>query len=168
MEDNISQVVLPKKRPTFITVLCILSFIGSGGFGLLQSVYQYVTFDQTYPNKVAQIEEGIQKLEDAGMDSGFFYESAQNGLLVLEKTAENLAPMTATNVLFALLSLLGIFLMFKLKKNGFYLYAVANLFWMLVPIYFIGMEVGMMTLGIAGIITILFIILYAVNLKHME
>ncbi|MCZ4694189.1 hypothetical protein DWB61_05215 [Ancylomarina euxinus] len=167
MED-ITQIVVPKKRPTFITVLCILSLIGSGGFGLLQPLYQYVTFDKTYPDKLAQIEEGLERMEDAGMDSGFLYETAQNGLLILEKTAENLGPMTATNILFALLSLLGIFLMFKLKKNGFYLYSAVNLFWMLVPLYFIGMEVGMMTLGIGGFITILFIILYAVNLKHME
>jgi len=167
MED-ITQVVLPKKRPTFITVLCILSLIGSGGFGIIQPIYQYFTFDQTYPEKVAQIEEGLEKMEDAGMDSGFFYDMAVNGQLALEKTAENLDMMTLTNILFAMLSLLGVFLMFKLKKNGFYLYSAVNLFWMLVPIYFIGFEVGMMTLGIAGFVTVLFIILYAVNLKHME
>ena len=167
MED-ITQVVTPKKRPTFITVLCILSFIGSGGFGLLQPLYQYATFDNTYPQQVEQIEQGIEQMEDAGMDSGTFYDMAVNGLIALEKTKENLAPMTATNVLFALFSLVGIFLMFKLKKNGFYLYTVVNLFWMLVPLYFIGPEIGMMMLGFGAAITILFIILYAVNLKHME
>ncbi len=168
MEDNITQVVQAKKRPTFITVLCILSLIGSGGFGLLQPLYQYVTFDKTYPEKVAQIEDGIEKMEDAGMDSGFFYDMAVNSLVALEKTSENLGPMTAANVVFALLSLLGIFLMFRLKKNGFYLYSVVNLFWMIVPIYFIGFEMGMMMLGFGAFVTILFIILYAVNLKHME
>jgi hypothetical protein len=167
MED-ITQVAVAKKRPTFITVLCILSLIGSGGFGLFQSAYQYITFDTSYPNSVAKITEAIETLEDAGMDSGFMYESAQNGLYALEKTAENLVPMTTANILFALLSLLGVFLIFKLKKNGFYLYSVVNLFWMLVPVYFIGMEAGMMMLGFGALITILFIILYAVNLKHME
>jgi len=167
MED-ITQIVLPKKRPTFITVLCILSLIGSGGFGLLQPLYQFVTFEKSYPEKIAQIETGLEQMEDAGMDSGFLYDTAVNGLVVLEKTKENLVPMTAAHVVFALLSLLGVFLMFKLKKNGFYLYSLVNLFWMLVPIYFIGMEVGMMVLGFGGFVTILFIILYAVNLKHME
>ena len=167
MED-ITQIVLLKKRPTFITVLCILSLIGSGGFGLLQPLYQFVTFEKSYPEKLEHIQKGIEQMEDAGMESGFLYDMTVNGQIVLEKTKENLVPMTATNVIFALLSLLGIFLMFKLKKNGFYLYSVVNLFWMLVPIYFIGMEVGMMMLGIGGFITILFIILYAVNLKHME
>ena len=167
MED-ITQVVLPKKRPTFITVLCILSLIGSGGFGLLQPLYQFVTFEKSYPEKIDQIEKGLEQMEDAGMDSGFLYDMTVNSMVVLEKTKENLVPMTAANVAFALLSLLGIFLMFRLKKNGFYLYSVVNLFWMLVPVYFIGMEVGMMMLGFGALITILFIILYAVNLKHME
>jgi len=168
MEDNITQVVQPKKRPTFITVLCILSLIGSGGFGLLQPLYQFVTFEKSYPEKLEQIEKGLEQMEDAGMESGFLYDMAVNGQIVLEKTQENLVPMTAANVIFALFSLLGIFLMFKLKKNGFYLYSVVNLFWMLVPVYFIGMEVGMMTLAMGGGFTILFIILYAVNLKHMK
>lgn len=168
MEDNISQVVVPKKRPTFITVLCILSLIGSGGFGLLQPLYQFVTFEKSYPEKIEQIEKGLEQMEDAGVDSGFFYDMTVNGLVVLEKTKENLFPMTAANVVFALLSLFGIFLMFKLKKNGFYLYSAVNLFWMFVPIYFIGMEVGTMMLGFGAFVTILFIILYAVNLKHME
>jgi len=167
MED-ITQVVLPKKRPTFITVLCILSLIGSGGFGLLQPLYQFVTFEKSYPEKIDQIEKGLEQMEDAGMDSGFLYDMTVNSMVVLEKTKENLVPMTAANIIFALFSLLGIFLMFRLKKNGFYLYSVVNLFWMLVPVYFIGMEVGMMMLGFGALITILFIILYAVNLKHME
>lgn len=168
MEDNITQVVQTKKRPTFITVLCILSLIGSGGFGLLQPLYQFATFEKSYPEKLEQIEKGLEQMEDAGMESGFLYDMAVNGQIALEKTAENLVPMTAANVVFALFSLFGVFLMFKLKKNGFYLYSVVNLFWMLVPVYFIGMEVGMMTLAMGGGGTILFIILYAVNLKHME
>ena len=168
MEDNITQVVQAKKRPTFITVLCILSLIGSGGFGLIQPLYQYATFDNTYPKQIEQIEKSIEQLEDAGMDSGTFYDMAVNGLIALEKTKENLAPMTAAHVIFALFSLLGVFLMFKLKKNGFYLYSVVNLFWMLVPVYFIGMEAGMLMLGMGAFVVILFIILYAVNLKHME
>lgn len=167
MEENITQVVLPKKRPTFLTVLCILTFIFSGGSGLY-SVYEYLTFDKNYPAQVAQIEKALETLEDAGMDSGFIYDSTQNGLIVLEKKAENIGLISMATIFFALLSVLGAYLMFKLKKNGFYLYSGANLFWMLVPIALIGFEIGMMTLAMGVGITILFIILYGVNLKHME
>jgi len=167
MEENITQVVLPKKRPTFLTVLCILTFVYSGGMGIF-NIYQYLTFEKNYPAKVAQIEEALEKLEDAGMDSGFFYEMSVNGLIVLEKTAENLTAISLTNILFAILSVLGAFLMFKMKKNGFYLYTVANLFWMLAPLALIGPEIGMTSI-ISGIaLAVLFIILYGINLKHLE
>jgi len=167
MEENITQAVLPKKRPTFLTVLCILTFVYSGGMGLF-NIYQYLTFDKDYPAKVAQIEEAIEKLEDAGMDSGFFYDMTVNGLFVIEKTKENLGAISFANILFAILSVLGAFLMFKLKKNGFYVYTFANLFWMLVPVALIGPEIGMTTIISTVAIAILFIILYGINLKHLE
>ena len=118
MEENITQVVLPKKRPAFLTVLCILTFIFSGGSGLY-SIYEYLTFDKNYPAQVAQMAEALETLEDAGMDSGFIYDSAQNGLIVLEKKAENIGLISMATIFFASLSILGAFLMFKLKKNGF-------------------------------------------------
>ena len=168
MEENVTTVELPKKRPTFLTVLCILSFIGSGGFGLLYSAYQYVTFDKTYPAQVEKLTEALEQLENAGMDSGFFYNNAQNSLIQLEIMSKNLETIVGTNCLFAILSLFGIFLMFKLKKSGFYLYTFVNLFWLLVPLALIDFEATLMNVMIGGAITILFIILYAVNLKHME
>jgi len=168
MEENVTTIDPPKKRPTFLTVLCILSLIGSGGFGLLYSVYQFATFESTYPANVEKISTALEQMEDAGMDSGFLYNNAQNSLIQLEKMSQNLGLITGANCLFALLSLLGIFLMFKLKKNGFYLYLGANLFWLLVPLALIDFDATMMNTIIGGGITILFVILYALNLKHME
>lgn len=167
MED-ITQVVLPKKRPTFITVLCILTFVWSGAYGILYIGYDYLTFEKTYPQKAAMFAETIENLEDAGQDSGMIYDGMVKGQYVLEKTAQDFNTFYLANIFFALLSVLGAFLMFKMKKTGFYVYAGSNLFWMLVPIALIGMEVGMMTLAMGAGITILFIILYGVNLKHME
>ncbi len=167
MENNVSQVVTPTKRPTFLTVLCILTFIFGGGTGLY-SIYEYFTFDKSYPEQVAKIEAGLEQMADAGMDSGVFFEMAENGLIALEKKAENIALISLATILFACLSVFGAFMMFKLKKNGFYIYSVANLFWALVPIALIGIEVGMMSIGIGAGLTILFIVLYGLNLKHMK
>jgi hypothetical protein len=168
MEENVTTIEVPKKRPTFLTVLCILSFIGSGGFGLLNSLYTYVTFESSYPTKIEQATEGLEQMEEAGMESGFFYSLTENGIIQLNALSENLEMITGVNCLFAILSLLGIFMMFKLKKNGFYLYLMANLFWLLVPLALIDFD-AMLSLTIIGaIITTIFAIMYAVNLKHME
>jgi hypothetical protein len=168
MDENVTSIEVPKKRPTFLTVLCILSFIGSGGFGLLNSVYQYATFESSYPQKSEQLSIALEQLEDAEMDSGFIYNNAQNGLIQLEKMSQNLELITGANCLFALLSLLGVFLMFKLKKNGFYLYLGANLFWLLVPLALIDFDSTLLMTMISLGITALFVILYSLNLKHME
>ena len=117
MEENVTTIEAPKKRSTFLTVLCILSFIGSGGFGLLNSVYTYVTFESSYPEKIQQATDGLEAMEEAGMESGFFYSMTENSIIQLKALSENLELITGVNCLFAILSLLGVFMMFKLKKN---------------------------------------------------
>lgn len=168
MEENVTTVELPKKRPTFLTVLCILSFIGSGGFGLLYSAYQYVTFEKTYPAQVQKITDGMEQMEEAGMEEGFFYKNAERGLVQLEAMSKNLELITGANCLFALISLLGVFMMWKLKKNGFYVYTFANVFWLLVPLGLIDFDATIVNTMIGAAITAVFVIMYAVNLKHME
>jgi hypothetical protein len=168
MEENVTTIELPKKRSTFLTVLCILSFIGSGGFGLLYPLYQYVTFDTSYPKQVQQLTEAMEQMEDAGMDSGFFYKNTERGLVQLEAMSKNLDLITGANCLFAILSLLGVFMMFKLKKNGFYLYTFANVFWLLVPLGLIDFDATFVNTMISAVISAIFIIMYAINLKHME
>jgi uncharacterized membrane protein (DUF2068 family) len=168
MEENVTTIDLPKKRPTFLTVICILSFIGSGYFGLIQPLITYFTFETSYPAQVEKLTETLDNLEEAGVDSGFFYSMSENGLIQLEALSKNLELITGVNCLFAILSLLGVFLMFKLKKNGFYLYTIANAFWLLVPLALIDFN-SMLGMTIGGaLITIVFVIMYAVNLKHMK
>lgn len=167
MEENVTTIEIPKKRPTFLTVLCILSFIGSG-FLLGATIYQYFTFEKSYPKQMEMFTTQLETLSDAGIDSGFAYKSLENGIITLEKTSQNLGMISGVNTLFAILSLLGIFMMFKLKKNGFYLYSGVNLFWLLVPLILVDFEASMTNALVMGFFTILFIIMYAVNLKHME
>lgn len=167
MEENVTTIETPKKRSTFLTVLCILSFIGSGG-GLLYSVYQYATFESTYPAQMEKLTTGLEQLEEAGMDSGFFYNSAENEIVRLEKMSQNLDLISGSQSLFMLLSLLGVFMMFKLKKNGFYLYTIINYFGLLIPLVLIDFDASIMNVIIGGVITTIFVILYAIQLKHME
>jgi len=167
MEENVTTIELPKKRPTFLTVICILSFIGSGA-GLLFSAYNYITFEKTYPKQIEQFTEAVEMMEDSGTDSGYFYNSAVNKLVELDAMSKNLDMITGANCLFAILSLLGVFMMFKLMKNGFYLYTFANLFWLLIPLALIDFDAMLTNTMIGGAFIILFIIMYAVNLKHMK
>ncbi|WP_282014451.1 hypothetical protein [Marinifilum flexuosum] len=167
MEENVTAVEMPKKRPTFLTVLCILSFIGSGG-GFLYYVYNYFTFENTYSEQVAKFTEAVEMMEDNGADSGFLYNSAVNKLVELNAMNDNLDLITGAFCLFALLSFIGAIMMWKLKKNGFYLYTFTNVFALLIPLALIDFNAMLMNTLIGAIFTIIFIIMYAVNLKHMK
>ncbi|MDQ2177681.1 hypothetical protein [Marinifilum sp. D714] len=158
----------PTKSNNRIIFFVLISFIGSGGLGLINSLYTYFTFESTYPQKVEQATKGLEQLEEAGVESGFFYSMTENSLIQLEALSKNLEMITGANCLFAILSLLGVFMMFKLKKNGFYLYTFANVFWLLVPLALIDFNAMMGMTMIGAIITALFVIMYAVNLKHMK
>ncbi len=157
----------PKKRNTTLTVLCILSFIG-GALTIGQAAYTYLTLEKTYPKQAELFQNAIEQLEDNGMDSGFIYNNAKKSIIILEKTKENLNEITLATILLALVSLLGVFMMFKLKKDGFYIYTFANLFALLVPLLLIDFEASLTTFYIGLAITVLFIVLYAFQLKQMK
>lgn len=117
------------ERPTFLTVLCILTFIGSG-LGVLFSLL------------------------------GIF------GLGAVNSFISNYAGQAATDagilkpiliLIFSAASLYGAIMMWSLKKMGFYLYVAAQIL-----IVAFGWSI------MALIFALLFIILYGLNLKHLQ
>lgn len=105
MEENAQ--VQENKRPTFLTVLCILTFIGSG-LGTL-----------TY------------LLMTVGMGSLMSYLGSFGGGALGGGTT-----FFAIGTVLAAASLYGAIMMWKLKKMGFYIYAAANVIAILLPLFF--------------------------------
>ena len=142
---EISNETEPVKRPTFLAVLCILTFI-SAGLGAFFSLFtplfadQFIEFLQNSPNydetKMAETIKVIQ----AGW--GYY----------------------APAFLLALTSLAGALLMWKLKKTGFHFYAASNLALLILPMLILSLPIGMPAI----VITIGFIIMYAANFKHLS
>jgi len=150
----------PQKRPVFLTVICILTFVGSGigflssGFGLLATSFT----EQNYRNleRAAQIQDlsGLASFEDY-----MFWTKVSNGV----------------GLLVAILCIIGAVLMMQLKKTGFYLYLFGSVLSVvisalamkvLMPAGFEG--IGVVTVVLGGLISAAFVIMYAVNLKHMK
>ncbi len=108
MEENTQQVQEQEnKRPTFLTVLCILTFIGSG-LGTL-----------TY------------LLMTVGMGSLMSYLGSFGGGALGGGTA-----FFGVGTVLAAASLYGAIMMWKLKKMGFYIYAAANVISIILPLFF--------------------------------
>jgi hypothetical protein len=157
-----------QQRPTLLTVICILSFI-AGAVGLWSGYRNAFT---SAPQEA--IEEARVKMEEAQAQMGdanmpMMQEMFDSAIIMAEKAAEHAREMGYGEIFFALISLFGVWNMWNLKKMGFWIYLAATIGGLAMPLAFLGG--GLMTiigLGFSGLISVVFIILYAVNLKHMH
>ncbi|MCB0792497.1 MAG: hypothetical protein H6595_03295 [Flavobacteriales bacterium] len=158
-----------QQRPTLLTIICVLSAI-AGLWGLWGGVQNAFTgkADRELAEAEAKMEEVRGQLQ--GQPGGAFAERMMDSAMELaRKAAENAKPMGYASIALALLSLFGVWHMWNLRRSGFWYYLLAAIGSLLVPVVFLGG--GLMTVlsvGFFGLITIVFVILYAVNLKHMH
>jgi hypothetical protein len=139
-QENIPQFFSDQpRRPTLLTVICILSFIGSG----LSAISLFMVY--------ASFEEIAPMLQDLGADFP--------GMEVFASATKNF--FLAGSVL-NLFSFIGIHLMWRMKKAGFHFYTGAQVLIILLPMIYI-QDYPLPILD--GIITALFIGLYATHYK---
>jgi hypothetical protein len=162
MEENIlytSNVPVNEtpKRPQFLTVLCILTFIGCA-ISFFSAIWGYYSIQAS---SAALESMGALQEDTYGMVSG-----VQETML---KAVENAVPNLIIGLVCSLLCLYGALQMWKLKKIGFFIYCFGE----------ITPAISGFLLGAGGLIgssaailglllAIVWIVLYAVNLKHMN
>ena len=152
-------------RPTFLTVLCILSFIGSG-CATVSNLFSLIAFSPEAI--VAQIQQVTTMTATEGAPS-WLTSFMGSSIAVLQTTIMHGTAIYSLLTLFALMSLCGVFLMFKQKKIGFYVYVVAQIAQLFVlPAYSGWNAIVMFSMAASGFFALLFIILYGVNLGKMR
>lgn len=168
MEENIlieNNPIEQPKRSQFLTVLCILTFIMCA-LGILSGIY----------NLYASQPEVMQKsIEDVRAVSPEMADQMENQMLTLESNAfMKIYPYL--NLVFILLSFLGALMMWNRKRNGFYLYSIAEilpyssmLFMAKNSMNIPGIPAGAMMVVVFLMIgvDVLFVYLYSRNLKEM-
>jgi hypothetical protein len=153
----------PKQRPGLLTALCILTFIGSG-FGVLNNIIGMIMspiknfFDPSVFDMALQ-----------DIDEPFVAKFVEQAFEIAQKALEFAFEMSLTKFVLYAASLTGAILMFQMKKLGFYVYATAQVLLLFVAPAFLGFNL-FVNMGIlaSSIFTILFIALYAINLKKMN
>lgn len=164
---NTAGMATPSARPTLLTVICILSFI-MGAWGIISAI-QNLTTDQT-----AVVQEAREKMEEARAQlcdqaDGLAGRMMDSGMEIAEKAAANAKPIGISGIILSLLSLFGVWQMWNLKKSGFWLYLLAAIGGLVVPLIFLGGSMmAVASVGVVGFFSLIFIILYAVNLKYMH
>lgn len=155
------------KRPTLLTVICILSFI-MGAWGIFSGI-QTMTQDQTEVLEQARVAMEQARADLGEQAEGLAGRMMDSAMELAERSAENARSLGLSNIILSLLSLFGVWQMWNLRKSGFWIYVLAGIAGLVLPVIFLGG--GMMaltTVGIGGFFTLLFIVLYAVNLKYMH
>jgi hypothetical protein len=167
--DN-TQPYQPTRKPTFLVVLVVLSFI-SIGLTLIQQFFALLSgpmSEEQMEVYQAEVYEAIAQLRDAGMDGMV---TMMEKVLAMSVYANDEVYFlnNAMTLVAAIIGGVGVYMMFQLKKIGFHLYIIYSLSPVLIlytvfPIASIPTIVVVMSLFLGA----LFSILYGLNLKHMK
>lgn len=161
--DTIDWEVDKNKVPKTLNTLSILSFIGCGIalIGLLVGIFKK-------PPSEADLQDMQDKLDRAPAFVQKF--TGSHSVEMTRKTIENSFSINLLSAIALALCLYGVIRMRNLKKEGFYIYLLGEL---VVPlatmIIFVGLGLyGSFALALSILIPVLFIILYATQLKYMS
>ena len=133
------------KRPTFLTVICILTFISSG-LGCVSAI-----LTPLFSDLMIEFLKSTPNFDEAAMSQTIILLQAGWGFYLI-------------SFVLAAGSLAGAILMWNLKKIGFHFYALSNLGLLFVPMLMLSMPISWE--GI--LLTSSFIALYAVNFKFLK
>ena len=156
----------PVNRPTFLTILCFLTFMSAVSGLWTQSERLWnpgITADKTRETFEA-VRENLEKQGNTAqaktMDEMF-------EAVIGQTTAENIKTGAIIMLIFESLSLYAAYLMWNLQRRGYYLYLGGMAVAFFAPLLMIGGWMGVIT-AMAGVFFSMFMaILYAFNLKHM-
>ena len=166
-EQEINQ--KPVKRPTLLTVLCVLSFVAIGFsiIGLLIALISGKPSAEEIENTYNMSMQAAREMKAKNM-LGFaeFFEQAAE---LSSYQQQNYWKVMAMNILTTGSGLIGVLMMFKGKRLGFHIYIVYNLLsvggsFLIIPSYMVQFATVLTGFVFSG----LFDYLYSRNLKWMN
>ncbi|MBR9859252.1 hypothetical protein GYB22_00575 [bacterium] len=168
-EEDFIEVPQKKKRPDFLTVICILTFIGSG-WGLINAGISL------FSTNLGQAQEEVEAAFDEATEQMEYEEDAQEALDIIELIKggvmtvleeENARMLAAISFGSCFLTLLGAIFMFQLRKFGYYMYVIGIAILLFGPMILLGGNLGLVVGVINSFFGLIFVIMYSANLKHL-
>lgn len=151
------------KRPEFLTVICILSFIGQG-YLLLKNLLSLVTIS-IITRLEPVVERSLEEFDYHGPFRRFLHDSLEYAV----DSIDNFLTLVLGKIFLVGIILYGVILMWNLKKNGFYLFIAGKFFYILFPASLVDFNsFSVIDISIKSTIAIIFIILYSLNFKDMK
>lgn len=157
------------KRPTFLKVLCILTFISTGGSILISMLKFFAgpfTKEEMLDQKV-QMQESIIEFDKLGAD--YWVEYMESVLRFSEQANNNHYIVMSLALLTATVGFIGALMMWRGQKLGFHLYIVYNIIGILAVYAYASMEnIHSLNTMIGVAMSLIFILMYSRNLKWMR
>ena len=139
-----------KQLPTFLKVLCILTFIGAG-LSVFSSVFTFYAMQTKNSFSIAMLQALAAKSEDLDLNT------------LIYNTNVNMI----SNFITSLVCIIGAFLMWKLNKTGYFIYVFAEICSIIFPFVFPTAPISTLSF-IALIFPLGFIAMYSMNLKSLS
>lgn len=165
--DQLKDVVYVKpKRTGFITVLCVLTFIGSA-YGIFSAVVAFGGADKFTTEAKRQMEKSEKEMEARKSEdkTGAKMLKDINVFFEAKKIKQNaIASMFCNAATF-----IGALLMFRMNRTGFWVYMAGTVAGVAAPLLIFGNNslAGFLAY-IPGFFGLVFIVMYAFNLKDMK
>lgn len=160
-EETINPAV--SRRPLFLTILCVITFIGS--------LTGIITNSRGYFNAEAEVENITTGKTKTQLKHLFSPNNNSSAELVRigNLNTENYKKFSIGCIASYILCLVGTVLIFKLKRTGFYSFTLGTFFCLLTHFLLFGDNFGSMGISIiAAMAGLVFVILYGINLKYMD
>ena len=162
-QDVINSEQVHTYRPMFLSILCVLGFIGS-----IISIAQNAIGVAKADVEVAQIQSGNSKTQLKNIFA-FSNSSSAEPLVIGNLTADNFQKFSIGGIVSALLCLIGVVMMWMLKKSGFYSFTLGTFFNIITHFLLFGENIGAMGLSlIAAILGLVLVILFSRYLNYMD
>ena len=106
---------------------------------------------------------------DQGAGSAMLSDILNSTMASLQATFVHAREIAVVSLVLSVISLLGAILMFQLRRLGFYLYTAAQILMLFVLPYFAGFNFMVLAgMLFSAIFAVIFIVMYALNLKYMR
>jgi hypothetical protein len=151
-------------RSQFLTILCVFSFL-SCGWGIIENAVAL-----TDPERVANTtyigkKRGSDTLSRNDPRTYMEDRGANSDEPVSEQPAV-VRQLSLSSLVYSLVTLVGVLLMFRLRRIGFYVYLAGVLLGFVLPFYFVGLAGLNTSFGV--FFSVIFAVLYSYCLREMK
>lgn len=149
-------------RPQFLTLLCILTFL-SCGLGLIDHTISLL--DTKEVSKTTRVDHKPTPDELKNKPPQYFEDRA-SGDAPMPGDPDEIRPLAFAGLIYSIITLVGAFLMFRLRRIGFYVYLAGVAAGLILPVAFVGFSALNTSFG--AFFSIIFAALYWYNLPAMK